>query len=194
MTATHADLRRRLRKQRRDLSVSDQAAAEKAVAARLESWLRDRASGTVAAYLSTDGELSAGTTVTLLRSQGWQIAYPRVVGDEMLFHAVGAEADLVEGRWGLMEPLRCELTIEADQLDLVLAPLVAFDRSCNRLGRGRAFYDRAFAFLMAEQRPARPVLVGLAHDLQQVDLLQTASHDVQLDAVVTPGSVHGVLP
>lgn len=194
MSAALADLRRRLRAERRDLSVSDQNAAEKAVTARLETWLHRLRPATAAAYVATDGEVSVARTVILLRSLGWRIAYPRIVTDEMLFHVVGDEASLVQGRWGLLEPLSSDRVIAADQLDLVLTPLVAFDRNCNRVGRGRAFYDRAFAFLMAEQRPARPVLVGLAHDLQQVELLQTASHDVQLDAVITPGFVHGVLP
>lgn len=194
MIEAHTDLRRRLREERRDLPDPVQKAAEEAVTARLAPWLRNRRPATAGAYMATDGELSTRGAVALLRSRGWRIAYPRIVADEMPFHVVASEADLVQARWGLLEPLHSERAIAPDQLDLVLVPLVAFDRNCNRVGRGRAFYDRAFAFLTAQPRPALPVLVGLAHDLQQVDPLHMAPHDVRLDAVVTPGCTHGELP
>jgi 5-formyltetrahydrofolate cyclo-ligase len=67
--------------------------------------------------------------------------------------------------------------------DLILVPLVAFDRRGHRLGYGRGYYDRAIAAARANGR--RVPLVGLAFAVQEVELIPAEPHDVRLDWVVT---------
>ena len=55
--------------------------------------------------------------------------------------------------------------------DLVLTPLVGFDERGNRIGRGAGFYDRHFAFLRHRSTWHRPLLLGLAFELQRVERL-----------------------
>ncbi len=63
-------------------------------------------------------------------------------------------------------------------------PLVAFDRHGNRLGMGGGFYDRAFAF--KRNHPyIRPMLIGLAHGVQEEGILEAAPWDIPLRAVAT---------
>ena len=76
-----------------------------------------------------------------------------------------------------------------EAIDLVLVPLVAFDPQRNRIGMGGGFYDRSFAFRKNPDQP-RPVLIGVAHELQKVDLLEPEPWDVQLDMVVTDQAVY----
>src|SRR5687767_13746260 len=85
-------------------------------------------------------------------------------------------------RFGIPEPTgrRCA----PQQLDLVLLPLVAFDRRGARLGMGGGFYDRTFAFLRVAGR-RKPRLVGLAHHFQEVAQLPREPWDVPLAAIVT---------
>ena len=73
--------------------------------------------------------------------------------------------------------------VEAASLDVVLLPLVGFDRQGHRLGTGGGFYDRTFAF--RQQSPAPPLLIGIAYTCQEVDSLEPAEWDVDLDWVVT---------
>ena len=76
-------------------------------------------------------------------------------------------------------------------MDLVLAPLVAFDRTGTRLGMGGGFYDRAFAFLRdPAYRGHRPVLLGLGYEFQQTAELVRQAWDVPLEAAVTEAALH----
>jgi len=72
-------------------------------------------------------------------------------------------------------------------------PLVGFDPAGNRLGMGKGFYDRCFAFRGRNpgSSPARrrPILAGLAHDCQQVERIPAEEWDVRLDVIFTPGSM-----
>jgi 5-formyltetrahydrofolate cyclo-ligase len=76
-------------------------------------------------------------------------------------------------------------------LDLVLVPLVGFDARGNRLGMGGGFYDRHFAFLRNRQAWRRPLLIGIAFDVQRVPRLSGASHDVPLWGIVTERGTYG---
>ena len=80
-------------------------------------------------------------------------------------------------------------------LDLILVPGVAFDRSGNRCGRGRGFYDRFLAKLQQKTEsgtiPRMPTLAGLCLQEQLVEQVPTDENDFVLDYVVCP---EGVLP
>ncbi len=69
-------------------------------------------------------------------------------------------------------------------LDIILLPLVGFDRYGNRLGMGGGFYDRTLARLNHCDMK-RPLLIGLAHHCQEVEQLQTQSWDIPLDIIAT---------
>ena len=62
-------------------------------------------------------------------------------------------------------------------------PLVAFDRRGARLGYGKGFYDRAFAALAAAG--LRPLRLGIAFAIQEVETIPVEAHDFRLDVVVT---------
>lgn len=147
----------------------------------------------VAGYIAADGEVRITKVLDTLRSLGSTVALPRMEGDRMTFHVVVSHDELVPGAWGLIEPSPDAPVISPESLTVVLTPLVGFDRHCNRIGRGRGYYDKHFSFLNTEPRPTRPRLIGIAHDLQLVDRLPIHPHDVRLDAVVTPSALHGTL-
>jgi 5-formyltetrahydrofolate cyclo-ligase len=70
-------------------------------------------------------------------------------------------------------------------LDMVITPLVAFDRHGSRLGMGGGYYDRTFAFKRRSISPRRPALCGFAYGFQQTDLIARQPWDVPLNAAVT---------
>ena len=69
-------------------------------------------------------------------------------------------------------------------------PLVGFDARGNRIGMGKGFYDRHFAYRLLLTHMRRPALIGIAFAVQAVAELPTAPHDVPLDAIVTESSLH----
>jgi 5-formyltetrahydrofolate cyclo-ligase len=132
----------------------------------------------VAAYIAIGSEIDPVMLVRALAADGCTIALPRVTSkrEPMQFAAWSPDAPLVPGPFGLHQP-----PSEAPEIvpDAILAPLLGFDQSLNRIGYGAGHYDRAFA-----QHPdARRI--GLAWDLQACEAIAVDPWDVPLKAVAT---------
>ena len=74
--------------------------------------------------------------------------------------------------------------VNLNEVDLMVLPGVAFDMSGHRLGYGAGYYDR-----LLEEEHLRPVLTALAFELQIVDQIPVAGHDVHVDIIVTEDRV-----
>lgn len=182
-------LRKKMRKQRRALSASQQALASKLMLRQLKrSGLLFRVK-TVALYVGADGELDPMPLLDVLPSR--IRCYLPVVTDRdgrMRFQLVQRGDILYRGFFGIKAPkLGRTPVLRASFLSLVLMPLVAFDVKRRRLGMGGGFYDRVFAF-KTDAEIAKPFMLGVAHDFQRVESLPFEEWDVPLDGVVTPRS------
>jgi 5-formyltetrahydrofolate cyclo-ligase len=93
--------------------------------------------------------------------------------------------DVQPNRYGIPEPVEPAELFEPFQLDLVLVPLLGFDRRGHRLGHGGGYYDRSFAFLKEQVRPTEPLLVGIAYAFQELPRIEAAKWDVALDFIAT---------
>ncbi len=155
-----------------------------AVLARLAKLPLLRQSSYVSGYRATRGELDIDAALILLREASVIVTVPRVVGEYLQFVAWDPEAETSVGSFGIEEPTGAR-TVPLDAHDVVLAPLVAFDRQGHRLGQGGGYYDRALAGTGSN----RPVFIGVAHSFQEVDAIPTEPWDVPLDAVVTEDGV-----
>ena len=91
-----------------------------------------------------------------------------------------ADRDVVGGYQGIPEPLPDCPRVAREAIDFVLVPGVAFDLAGRRLGYGGGYYDRLLPLL--SPRAAR---VAGAFELQLVDRVPAAPHDVAVDAIVT---------
>ena len=135
----------------------------------------------VSAYVPVRDELDPRPLLHALVERGMVAAMPCVVGEgqPLLFRQWNTGAALVPRTFGLSEPADNAPVVEPD---LLLVPLLAFDRSGHRLGYGRGYYDRTLAALRA-QRPI--AAVGLAFAAQEVLSLPAGIHDQRLDWIVT---------
>ena len=160
-------LRARLRSLRQAIGPGPQARA--ALAARdrlLRSALFPRG-GSLAAYLASDGELDLQPLIRAAWSAGVRIYLPVVTGPgQMVFSRYRRGDRLRRNRHGILEPRRGGDTLDAAALDLILTPLVGFDRAGHRLGMGGGYYDRALG--RPNRRGRRPRVVGVAHSCQEV--------------------------
>ena len=141
----------------------------------------------VGATVADDGELDPTPLVTACLLRGIDVYFP-VLRDPapMQFAPAGPHTPMKPNRFGIPEPdVDPGTFVSARELDVVLAPLVVFDTAGHRAGRGRGYYDRALAFLLNGPRPAKPLVVGLAYELQLVDAVPAHPGDVTMDAVVT---------
>ncbi|WP_427977253.1 5-formyltetrahydrofolate cyclo-ligase [Agarivorans sp.] len=184
------DLRQQLRKQvrqrRSELSPAQQSEASLAVLNYLQSHPQLNNMQAIALYLAFDGELDLQPLIEWLWQQNKRLYVPLVdpmeMG-EMHFHRYQPNSQMQSNRFGIDEPVfdRSQV-INSQQLDLVLAPLVAFDSQGNRLGMGGGYYDRLLAKIDGE----RPLVIGLAHDCQQINEVPIQAWDKPLKQIITP--------
>ncbi len=142
------------------------------------------AAGLVAGYRAVGGELDIDGAMALLATGGATVTVPRVVGEYLEFIAWDMEGVTVEGPFGIPEPADGHPRPLISH-DVVLTPLVAFDKKGHRLGQGGGFYDRALSARVGN----KPVAIGIAHSFQEVESVPVESWDVPLDAVVTEEAV-----
>jgi len=100
---------------------------------------------------------------------------------------------LVNNRFQIGEPaVAAAKRVKPINMDVVLTPLVAFDKAGHRIGMGGGFYDRSFAFLKRRRFWLRPLLIGCAHQFQELKKIQTQAWDMPLYTVFTDrGIVNG---
>lgn len=175
---TRQDLRTQLRRLRRELAAARPDAGEEAARCLQDAALPPLRA--FAAYLPAGGEIDSGPLALRLMVLGAERLLPHVSGEgRMRFLSAPPEGPLEPDASGLPAPPQ-----DAEEMrpDLVIAPLLAFDRFGGRLGQGGGHYDRA----LAELRRTGPVFVlGLAFAGQEVDRLDLEPHDQPLDAVLT---------
>lgn len=141
--------------------------------------------GVVAAYLSFDGEPDLSPALAHLSDQGATLALP-VIQDlpgksVITFCAWNTNTPLARNRYGISEPVGSEL-VPVPEIDLVLVPLVGWDKSGGRLGMGASFYDRLFQPFAEQDKPER---VGVAYELQKIDSVPCDPWDIRLHGMLT---------
>jgi 5-formyltetrahydrofolate cyclo-ligase len=133
---------------------------------------------TVASYVPIGSEADPMWLARAAVERGCAIVLPHVTtrAEPMRFLSWDAEDDLAPGPSGLQQPHHASPALAPD---LVLTPLVAFDRALNRLGQGAGYYDRAFAEF------PHAVRIGVAWSVQEVDTLPVEAWDMPLHAIIT---------
>ena len=129
-------------------------------------------------YLS---EISTLPLLAKLAGEGWITALPVVVGKELplLFRRWAPGDAMVSGLWDIQIPADTAPEVEPDVL---LVPMLAFDRKGYRLGYGGGFYDRTLAKLRAVKLVTA---IGVAYAGQEIEAVPHDSHDQPLDWIMT---------
>jgi 5-formyltetrahydrofolate cyclo-ligase len=179
-----AQLKQRLRAEmraRRMTQTRDHALAFKQLADVFNTEVKLAPNSVIAAYYAFRHEMDPALLVDSLRAQGHPIALPAIVGKQMplTFRLYAPGDTLVANPIDVLEPLPDAPAVEPDVL---LVPLLAFDRHLNRLGYGGGFYDRTLAALRARKNLRA---IGIAYHMQEVAEVPVGPLDIRLDAVVT---------
>jgi 5-formyltetrahydrofolate cyclo-ligase len=180
IASAKSDLRKVALARRDALPAAERMAAAEAIAVR--TFPVALTSGTiVSGFMPLNSEISPLPLMRKLAEASAGLALPVVVGRglplSMRAYAFGDA--LVKGVWGIRVPPPEAPEVEPDVL---LVPLLAFDRNGNRLGYGAGYYDMTIAALRAKKRV---VAVGVACAAQEVDEVPTTPRDVRLDLVLT---------
>ncbi len=133
----------------------------------------------VGLFYPLENEIDLRVLITKTLEAGKKVYLPRVNSGESRLEFcpyTGDISDLIPGPFGILEPKTREIAPE--QINFITVPGLAFDLHGHRLGYGAGYYDR---FLGAS--PA--FSAGVTFDIQTIDILPIAEHDIAVNIVVT---------
>ena len=130
----------------------------------------------IALYYGIKNEVQTAELINELHTKK-KIALPVVSGENLFFYAFLEKENPTKGCFGIPEPVSDEL-ISPDQIDLFIVPGIAFDYECNRMGRGKGYYDR---YLSGINKP----IIGLCFDFQLFEHIPYEVHDKKMKMVIT---------
>lgn len=144
--------------------------------------LGDREPSVVSAYYPMEGEIWPLALMGALRAKGHSLALPVMQGkaDPLLFRAWAPGDELIPGVWGIRQPAPTKSVVLPD---IMLVPLLAFDRRGWRLGYGGGYFDRTLREL---RRQKTITAIGLGLDELEVDAVPHLDYDERLDWILTP--------
>lgn len=135
----------------------------------------------ISGYRAMFQEVDVEPILTLCHVNGHALALPVVIdkGQPLAFRSYKPGDPLQGGRYGIEEPLP---TVPFCEPDVLLIPLIAFDRRGARLGYGGGYYDRTVAALRCKKDV---MAVGIALSAQEMPDIPLEPHDAMMDYVVT---------
>lgn len=194
-----AELRRAVIARRNAIDLDVRAAKSAVVCARLVELMEVGGTAgqrTVAVYAAMDSEADPAAFAAAAAARGWRVAYPCMLsasdaaacGQRMCMRTVAA-GDASATPF-ITHPTRAFAATDIDnnrcpivpaaELDMVVVPLVAFDRTGARLGYGGGCYDRYLPTLSATCQ-----IIGIAFDEQRVEHVPTDTHDQPLPNIIS---------
>ena len=133
----------------------------------------------VAVYWRIKDEMDCQPILVRLMDSFQPVCLPVVLGDDQPLELRLWEqgTPLYEAGFGTLAPSELAPQVEPD---VIIMPLLGFDKHGTRLGYGGGYYDRTL-----ERLSKRPRLVGIAFAAQEIDMIPREPHDVPLDVIVT---------
>ncbi len=151
------------------------------VVAGLFEWLSRRIPGTIGAYLAMQGEVDVSDLFE--RLPGWRWVLPRVERD---LTCTFRDRDIPREthQWGMRQPVDAGPAVAFTEMDVILVPGLAFDRSGGRLGRGAGFYDRVLALVRTD---CQRIGVTVSHRI--IDDVPAVDHDEPVEMLASEAGV-----
>lgn len=194
-----AEMRRAVIARRDALDLDVRTAKSTVVCARLVELLESSGAAgqrTVAVYAAMGSEVDPAAFAAAAVARGWRVAYPCMFSttdamacDQRMCMRLVSAGDASEAPF-IAHPTRAFAATDVDSdhfpivpakaLDMIIVPLVAFDRTGARLGYGGGCYDRYLPTVAPEC-----LIVGIAFDEQRVDHVPTDAHDLPLSHIVS---------
>lgn len=176
-------LRAELRERRQLLSDAQRETAAAAIGARLDDLVDSLGARSISCFLSTTTEPGTRDFVTRAVRRGIRVLLPVTRADGLLDWAVATDdGEIAEGLHGLPEPTGDVLSpMAVNDVDLMIIPAAAVDRSGMRMGWGRGYFDKTIGSM-----EKCPPVYAVIYDSEVLDSLPSEVHDQPVTGVVTP--------
>ncbi len=143
----------------------------------------------IAFYISNDNELSLQPLIEYCLINNKNCYLPALENQHLNFIKYNENTKFKYNIYNIPEPIAKNKSyyIAAKDLDIVFVPLVAFNKSGQRLGMGGGFYDRTFDFLAnsVNNYKNKPILIGIAYEFQYIDYIPNEPWDIKIHGVAT---------
>ncbi|MGM0504978.1 MAG: 5-formyltetrahydrofolate cyclo-ligase [Bacteroidota bacterium] len=170
-------VRKEIKQLKKQYTLEEKKAKSKIIFEQIEQLSDFQQAGTIMAYWSMDDEVYTHDFV-LKWYQRKTIILPSVKDDELELRVFNGLDDMIEGTaFGIKEP-RALYKNSLDKIDMIIVPGVAFDKQNNRLGRGKAYYDKLLSKTTA-------LKFGVCFDFQWLDTVPADKYDIKMDRVIT---------
>ena len=103
--------------------------------------------------------------------------------NELIFSKFDNEMNVTKNEYGIIEPNKISQIIP----DIIFVPMVGFDKTLNRLGYGKGYYDRTISKL---RKLKKIFVIGLAYDNQMVQSIPAENHDEKMDIILTDINIY----
>ncbi|MDE5423115.1 5-formyltetrahydrofolate cyclo-ligase [Ancylomarina sp. DW003] len=170
-------IRREIRNLKKTVSLEEKTNRSVGILKKVEQLPEFAAAKTVMLYWAmTDEVQTSDFVIKWARSK--RVILPCVNGNDLDLRVFRGEEDLIAGEnFGIPEPSG-ELFTAYEEIDLILVPGVAFDVENNRMGRGKAYYDKLLSSLKAYK-------LGVCFDFQLLESVPTDEHDIKMDKIIS---------
>jgi len=177
-----AALRKQILARRDSIPGAVRKLKDRAIEERLFSLREMQQSTTVFFFASFRSEVDTFGLIRRSREEGRRVVLPRVEGANLGLYLVNSLDELAPGYMKIPEPtvLTDDRKVGIHDIDAVIVPGAAFDRSGNRIGYGGGFYDR----LLADMQTTIPI-IALTYDEQLIDAVPVDQHDKKVSIIVT---------
>lgn len=168
------EIRRSIKKQKLNIPQKERELAANIVMKQIELLPQFASAKNILLYNALPDELPTECMLNKW-SNSKNLFLPAVAGDNLIIKKYNNEFVSI-GAFGIIEPIGDEVDINI--IDFIVVPGVAFDKKCNRLGRGKGYYDKLLI-------KSDAFFVGVGYDLQVLENIPTEPHDIKMNCIIT---------
>ena len=134
---------------------------------------------TIGGYYPYNYEIDTMNILKELEKKKYLISLPKIEKNfQMNFFQWSSKDPLTINKHGIPEPISGKITYP----NILLVPVVAFDKDFNRIGYGGGFYDR---YIKKIKKNKNVITIGLAYSFQKIKKIQTNKYDMRLNFIIT---------
>ena len=130
-------------------------------------------------YYPYNNEIDAMQILEKFEKKDYSISLPKIKKNfRMDFYNWSSSDPLILNKYGIPEPISKLISYP----DILLVPIVAYDKYLNRIGYGGGFYDR---YIKRLKKRKKIITIGLAYSFQKVKKIPINNYDIKLDFIIT---------
>lgn len=170
-------IRKQIREKKKEYSLEEKKRKSDLIFNQIEKLVAFKKAEIIMAYWSMDDEVFTHRFIQKYQNDK-KIILPVVEGDNLILKEFTGLTNMkISKSFGIGES-EGKLFDQSDKIDVIIVPGVAFDKSLNRLGRGKAYYDKLL-------KNTQALKIGVCFDFQKLDTVPVNEYDVQMDLIIT---------